>query len=129
MHYISTRGGIEPIGFAQAVMMGLATDGGLLVPAEIPVLEPARLRAWADLSFQDLALEVSTLFIGEEIPRADLKALIDRSYATFSHPEVTPVAAAGETPSAPGIAVKALENVADLTAWAAAQNRGLRRIA
>jgi DNA repair protein RadA/Sms len=39
------------------------------------------------------------------------------------------MAAAGETPSAPGIAVKALENVADLTAWAAAQNRGLRRIA
>ena len=97
MHYISTRGGIEPIGFAQAVMMGLATDGGLLVPSEIPALEPARLRAWADLSFQDLALEVSTLFVGDEIPRADLKALIDRSYATFSHPEVTPVVTAGET--------------------------------
>ncbi|MGQ9659187.1 MAG: threonine synthase [Thermochromatium sp.] len=97
MHYISTRGGIEPIGFAQAVMMGLATDGGLLVPSEIPVLEPAQLRAWADLSFQDLALEVSTLFIGDEIPRADLKALIKRSYATFSHPEVTPVVTVGET--------------------------------
>jgi threonine synthase len=97
MHYISTRGGIEPIGFAQAVMMGLATDGGLLVPSEIPALEPARLRAWAELSFQALALEVSTLFIGDEIPRADLKALIERAYATFSHPEVTPVVTAGET--------------------------------
>ncbi|QGU33253.1 threonine synthase [Thermochromatium tepidum] len=96
MHYISTRGGIEPIGFAQAVMMGLATDGGLLVPSQIPVLDPEQLRAWAGLRFQDLALEVSTLFIGDEIPRADLKALIERSYANFSHPEVTPVVTVGK---------------------------------
>ena len=91
MHYISTRGGVAPLGFAQAVMMGLATDGGLLVPAEIPRVAPGRLADWARLRFQDLALEVLTLFVGEEIPRADLRDLIERSYATFSHPEVTPV--------------------------------------
>ncbi len=95
MHYLSTRGGIAPIGFADAVMMGLATDGGLLVPAEIPQLDAATLRAWSGLSFQDLALEVLTPFVGDEIPRADLRALIDRSYATFSHPEVTPVVGTG----------------------------------
>jgi L-threonine synthase (EC 4.2.3.1) len=77
-------------------MMGLATDGGLLVPSQIPVLDPEQLRAWAGLRFQDLALEVSTLFIGDEIPRADLKALIERSYANFSHPEVTPVVTVGK---------------------------------
>ncbi len=47
MHYLSTRGGIAPIGFADAVMMGLATDGGLLVPAEIPRVDAATLRAWS----------------------------------------------------------------------------------
>jgi threonine synthase len=91
MRYISTRGGIAPVGFAEAVMMGLATDGGLLVPEEIPRVDPATLRAWADLSFQDLALEVLTPYVGDEIPRADLQDLIERSYAGFTHPEVTPV--------------------------------------
>ena len=92
MKYLSTRGGIAPIGFADAVMMGLATDGGLLVPAEIPQADPATLRAWAELSFQDLALEILSPFVGSEIPREDLRNLIERSYATFAHPEVTPLA-------------------------------------
>jgi threonine synthase len=91
MKYVSTRGGIEPVGFADAVMMGLATDGGLLVPAEIPQADAATLRAWAALSFQELALEILTPYVGDEIPRADLRALIERSYATFSHPDVTPI--------------------------------------
>ena len=91
MKYVSTRGGIEPVGFADAVMMGLATDGGLLVPAEIPQADAATLRSWAGLSFQDLALEILTPYVGDEIPRADLRALIERSYGTFSHPDVTPV--------------------------------------
>ncbi|EGV29071.1 threonine synthase [Thiorhodococcus drewsii AZ1] len=95
MYYQSTRGGIDPIGFADAVMMGLATDGGLLVPAEIPQVTPDQLRRWAGLNFQELALEVMTPFIGDEIPREDLRSLIDRSYATFSHPEVTPLVEAG----------------------------------
>ena len=97
MHYISTRGGIAPIGFAQAVMMGLATDGGLLVPTAIPTVDAERLRIWAGLSFPELALEITTLFIGDDIPRADLKTLIDRSYSTFTHPEVTPLVTAGAT--------------------------------
>lgn len=96
MRYISTRGGVAPIGFAEAVMMGLATDGGLLVPASPPRLDDDTLRAWARLRFQDLALEVMTPFVGDAIPRADLADLIERSYATFSHPEVTPVVRLGD---------------------------------
>ena len=96
MRYISTRGGVAPIGFAEAVMMGLATDGGLLVPASPPRLDDDTLRAWAKLRFQDLALEVMAPFVGDAIPRADLADLIERSYATFSHPEVTPVVRLGD---------------------------------
>jgi threonine synthase len=91
MKYVSTRGGIAPVGFADAVMMGLATDGGLLVPAEIPQVDCATLRAWAELSFQDLALEILEPYVDGEIPRADLRALVDRSYRTFSHPDVAPL--------------------------------------
>lgn len=95
MKYLSTRGGIEPVGFAEAVMMGLATDGGLLVPTEIPQVDPPTLRRWAGLRFQDLALEVLAPFVGDDIPREDLRSLIERSYAGFSHPRVTPLVPVG----------------------------------
>jgi threonine synthase len=93
MRYISTRGGIEPIGFSDAVMMGLARDGGLLLPETIPDVSD-RLAAWASLSYAELALEVMRPFV--DIPEDDLKQLVDRSYATFRTPEVTPVVAVGD---------------------------------
>lgn len=91
MRYLSTRGGVEPLGFADAVMMGLGTDGGLLVPEEIPTLKAQTLKGWSRLRFQDLAVEVLAPFVGDAIPRADLVQLVERSYASFNHPEVTPV--------------------------------------
>ena len=95
MRYISTRGGVRAVGFADAVMMGLGTDGGLLVPEQVPTLGADQLRAWASLPFQGLALEVLNPFVGDAIPRDDLAGLIERSYAGFSHPEVTPLHDAG----------------------------------
>ncbi|KAA6185991.1 threonine synthase [Thiohalocapsa marina] len=95
MKYLSTRGGVTSIGFAEAVMMGLGTDGGLLVPESLPRFGPDRLRELATLRFQDLAVELFAPFVGDEIPRADLVDLVERSYAGFSHPEVTPLHEAG----------------------------------
>ena len=97
MNYVSTRGGVAPVDFAQAVMMGLGTDGGLLVPQTIPQVDSATLAAWSRLPFADLALEVMAPFVGDCVPREDLVRLIRRSYATFSHPEVTPVVTVGGT--------------------------------
>ncbi len=96
MRYSSTRGGVEPIGFAQAVMMGLATDGGLLLPQSIPQVDPASLKRWAGLSFQELAVEVMLPFVDEDLNRNELEHLVQRSYASFSHPEVTPVVEVGD---------------------------------
>lgn len=90
MHYVSTRGGIAPIKFKDAVMMGLATDGGLLLPVSFPVITKDQLEQWRKLSYQELAFKVISLFV-DDIPAVDLEKLIQRSYATFSHPEVTPV--------------------------------------
>jgi len=90
MRYISTRGGIEPIAFKDAVMMGLATDGGLLLPESYPTFTPKQLESWRNLSYSDLAFTILSRFI-DDIPPADLKRLVDASYATFSNPEVTPV--------------------------------------
>lgn len=90
MKYISTRGGVTPLSFEETVMMGLATDGGLLVPESIPDVRD-QLESWKDLSFPQLSHAILTHFIGDEIDHDALKSLIDRSYQTFSHPDVTPV--------------------------------------
>jgi len=95
MKYISTRGGIAPVSFTEAVMMGLATDGGLLLPERIEAVPAETLEKWRSLSYQDLAFAVLSRFV-DDIPAADLKELIDRSYSTFSHKEVTPLVKHGD---------------------------------
>lgn len=90
MKYISTRGKTPPIGFKEAVMMGLATDGGLLLPETIPVIDAQTVSSWKELSYQDLAFEVMSRFI-DDITASDLRSLIARSYQTFSHPQITPL--------------------------------------
>jgi len=94
MEYISTRGGIQPIPFSQAVMMGLATDGGLLLPLEIPRVSEETLEAWEELPYPRLALEVMYLFVGD-IPREEFRDLVERAYAAFDHPRVVPLVEAG----------------------------------
>ena len=94
MKYFSTRGGIEPVDFQAAVMMGLARDGGLLLPESFPQLTPQTLKAWRKLSYIDLAVAVMLPFV--DMPEADLRRLVTRSYATFRNPEITPVVPVGD---------------------------------
>ena len=84
---------MEPIGFLDAVMTGLAPDGGLLLPESLPNVSD-KLEEWAHLSYQELAFEVMSLFT-TDMPDEDLKALIDKSYSTFRSPEVAPVMPVG----------------------------------
>ena len=80
MKYISTRGKTSPMAFQDAVLTGMAPDGGLLIPEHIPNISD-KLDAWSKLSYSELALEVFKLYT--DIPEADLKRLVDASYATF----------------------------------------------
>jgi threonine synthase len=95
MKYISTRGGIAPISFKQAVMMGLATDGGLLLPTAIPEILAETVAQWRRLSYPELAVAVLSRFI-DDIPNDDLRELVERSYKSFSHPEITPLVKQGD---------------------------------
>ncbi len=97
MRYVSTRGGVSAVTFSEAVMMGLATDGGLLLPESIPAVAPETLQKWAGLPFQELAVEVMLPYVGEDMSREELVDLVSRSYASFSHPEITPLVEAGNT--------------------------------
>lgn len=95
MRYISTRGGVQPVGFCDAVMMGLATDGGLLLPESIPQVDRKTLSEWAALPFPQLAVEVMQPYIAQDLTRAELTELVSRSYTNtiFQHPEITPLVA------------------------------------
>ncbi|MFC1497069.1 threonine synthase [Verrucomicrobiota bacterium] len=88
MKYISTRGGIEPVAFSDALMMGMARDGGLLLPSEVPNVSD-QLAQWSKLSYADLAFEIIRLYA--DLPEDDLRNLIKKSYSTFRHNEVTPL--------------------------------------
>jgi threonine synthase len=90
MRYISTRGQIRSLAFKDAVMMGLADDGGLLLPETIPALTPGDIDAFGKLAYPELAFQIISRF-ATDLPAADLMDLIERSYRTFTHPDVTPV--------------------------------------
>ena len=92
MNYVSTRGADAPVGFRDAVITGMARDGGLLLPENIPNVSGC-LAAWRHLSYTDLAARILGLYA--DIPESDLRALVRRSYAVFRTPEVTPVARVG----------------------------------
>lgn len=92
MQYLSTRGG-GALSFKDAVLTGLARDGGLLLPAEIPRVDD-RLKDWAVLPYPALAWEIMRLY-ADDLPPAVLRALIDRACAAFRHPEVAPVVPVG----------------------------------
>ena len=91
MNFVSTRGKVNKIGFIDTVLMGLANDGGLLVPENIPQIPAEKLEAMSHLTYQELACEIFSYYVDGEIPGNELKALIEKSYTAFRHPEVTPV--------------------------------------
>ncbi|PLN83228.1 threonine synthase [Aspergillus taichungensis] len=90
--YLSTRGASYGLSFEDVVLKGLASDGGLFIPEEIPSLPANWESEWRDLSFEDLAFQIMSLYVSSsEIPPEDLKDIIKRSYSTFRHPERTPL--------------------------------------
>ncbi|KAI7944529.1 hypothetical protein MJO28_010224 [Puccinia striiformis f. sp. tritici] len=83
---------IDPSEDNVTVLSGLAPDGGLYIPKQIPELPKDWETQWSKLTFTELALEIYSLFIpSEEISREELKELIERSYSTFRHPEIAPL--------------------------------------
>lgn len=81
---------IYQLSFEEVVLKGLASDGGLYIPEEIP--RASNWESWKDLSFADLAYEILSLYISpSEIPADDLKTIINKSYSTFRAPDITPL--------------------------------------
>ncbi|ESY78692.1 threonine synthase [Mesorhizobium sp. LNHC221B00] len=91
MQYVSTRGEAPALGFSDAVLAGLARDGGLYVPREWPQFSPSEIRAMRGLAYPDLAIRVLSPFLGGEIPAPVFERLVREAYATFRHEAVCPL--------------------------------------
>ena len=79
MRYISTRGGMPPKTFCEILLGGLAPDGGLTLPERYPRVDAAELAQWRGYSYGELAFAILSKF-ADDIPAADLKAIVDRTY-------------------------------------------------
>ena len=85
MRYISTRGKAPALTFGEAMLTGLARDGGLYVPETIPTLNKDQIAAFAGLSYEETAFRVMRPFVGDTFTDAEFRGAIDKAYAGFSH--------------------------------------------
>jgi threonine synthase len=91
MKYVSTRGAAPVLDFEAVLLAGLARDGGLYVPESWPAVSPEEIRALAGAPYSEIALAVLRPFMGDGVLAADLKALVEETYAGFDHAAVTPL--------------------------------------
>jgi len=91
MQFVSTRGQAPALGFSDAVLAGLATDGGLYVPATWPQLSAAEIAGFAGRPYAEVAYAVISRFTGDAIAPAVLGDIIENAYANFRHPSVAPL--------------------------------------
>lgn len=96
MEFVSTRGVSAPCGFMECFLHGLAEDGGLYLPAEVPTVSAAEMTTWREMGYADLAFAFLSRFVQDEIPAETLRALIAESYRTFRAPQVTPMRRLGD---------------------------------
>ncbi|RAK60046.1 threonine synthase [Phenylobacterium hankyongense] len=91
MRYVSTRGQAPSVGFVDAVLAGLAPDGGLYVPEAWPQFSRAQIAGFAGRPYHEVAAAVIGAFAGDEIAPAVLLEMCEEAYATFNHPAVVPL--------------------------------------
>ncbi|MCO4842340.1 MAG: threonine synthase [Yoonia sp.] len=91
MRYISTRGASDALTFEQAMMTGLARDGGLYVPESVPTLTKSEIADMAGKSYEDIAFTVMRPFIGDTFTDDEFKVLIKNAYAGFGHAARAPL--------------------------------------
>ncbi|MDJ0628608.1 MAG: threonine synthase [Rhodobacter sp.] len=95
MRYISTRGQAPVLSFEEAMLTGLARDGGLYLPEAVPQMTAADIAALAGQPYEDVAFRVMRPFIGDAFAEAEFADIIARAYATFTHAARAPLVQLG----------------------------------
>lgn len=96
MKYLSTRGQAPVLDFEQAMLTGLARDGGLYVPESWPRLPADEIAAFAGLRYEEVAFRVMKPFIGDSFGDDEFRAIIERAYGSFDHEARCPIVQIGE---------------------------------
>jgi len=91
MKFVSTRGKVRGVSLEKCISSGYAQDGGLFMPETIPKVAIKDLLSWQNLSFQDLAVEILSLFTGDEISRDELRLIIYSGFEEFGCREIVPI--------------------------------------
>ena len=91
MRYISTRGSAPVLSFEEAMLTGLARDGGLYVPETIPQMSHDDIAALAGKSYEEIAFAVMRPFIGDTFTDAEFRDIILKAYANFGHSARAPL--------------------------------------
>ncbi len=91
MKYISTRGQAPDLTFEEAMLTGLARDGGLYLPAEIPVMSQDEIAALAGLSYEEIAFRVMWPYVSGSFSDDEFKDIIARAYEGFGHDARAPL--------------------------------------
>ena len=85
MEYFSTRNSSLKKSFSDIVIEGLAPDGGLYLPCQIPDFKNS-LKKLSELSYPDLAAELFVPFFGSDYKKEDILSLVKKSYLAFPKP-------------------------------------------
>jgi len=91
MKYVSTRGAAPVLTFEEAMMTGLARDGGLYVPEVIPQMTADQIAALAGKTYEEAAFDVMRPFVGDTFSDKEFRRLIDAAYAGFGHAARAPL--------------------------------------
>ncbi|MCH2167198.1 MAG: threonine synthase [Oceanicola sp.] len=95
MRYISTRGQAPELSFEEAMLTGLARDGGLYVPAQVPQMSDAEIAALAGQPYEEIAFRVMRPFVGDAFDDDTFREIIAKAYAGFGHDARAPLVQLG----------------------------------
>lgn len=85
MRYISTCGQAPALNFEDVLLAGLASDGGLYVPENLPRFTQKKSPHGQAEMYHELAFRVMRPFVTGSIPDADFKKILEETYGAFSH--------------------------------------------
>lgn len=91
MKYVSTRGAAPVLTFEEAMLTGLARDGGLYVPETIPQLSADDISGMRGASYEEIAFKVMRPFVGDTFTDDEFRGCIERAYAGFGHTARAPL--------------------------------------
>ncbi len=78
--FYSTNRKTTPVAFSQALLKGIAPDGGLFMPQRIPIIDRVSLERYTDLAYHEIAFDISQRYLEGQIPDAELKRIVKESY-------------------------------------------------